>query len=363
MKTYPLLSSALLLASANIYADSACTAPNECVEACPSPCASVLLSTPVHSFEIHAEALYLQPTGSNLHYAAEAIPLPLPSPSWKIHGIDTDYHFGFDVGIRGIFHCANAHLTLDWTHFRSSDSASKQVSSSNMIGPFFEIGPDASAYKKAHGKATFHFDEVDLDYGVFVNIGDRLETNFYSGIGFTCIKQSLHSKFSNFEGTIVRTIKVPSTFSGAGPQLGMNFSYRIANGFHFTGGTTGSLFVGPQKNHTSYEALSPALAPLGITPPNQQSTHVRKKTQVVPGFEGKLGLAYSYVFCNDSMINIEVGYDARVYINAIQSIDIGSEVNTPPVVPDIIGVFARTFRGTLSNFALAGPYLAFDVGF
>jgi hypothetical protein len=352
----------LISASADGYVNNQLNYPPETTEK-PRSNADVFLSHPCHTFEMFGSALLLQPTGSHLHYAAEAVPLPAPSPNWKIHQIDTDYHFGFDVGVRGIFHSTNSDLTLNWEHFHSTDSASKRVSSTNMIGPFFEIGPDASPYKKARGKAIFHFDEVNLDYGILINFGDRLKTTLYSGVSFAYIHQTLFSKFSNFGGTIVRTIKVPSTFHGAGPQLGLDFAYRIVKGFHFVGEAAASLLVGRQKNHTTFKADSPALAPLGITPPNKQKTNVHKKTQVVPGLEGKLGLSYVFTYCEHFMIKLEAGYQAQIYINAIQSIDMGSEVVTPPVVPDTVGVFARTFEQTLSNFALAGPYFTLDVGF
>jgi hypothetical protein len=323
----------------------------------------VFLSSPRHTFEFQFNALFLRPMGSDLHYAAEAVPFPLPSPHWKIYEIETDYHFGFDLGLKGIFHSANTNLILNWEHFHSSDSASKQVSSNNMIGPFFEIGPDASPYKKAHGRAIFHFDEANLDYGIFINFGDRLRMNLFSGITFARIKQALFSKFSSLDGTIVRSIKVPSIFIGAGPQLGLDFAYRIIEGFHFTGEGAVSFLVGPQKNHTTYKALSPALVPLDISPPNEQRTSVHKQTQVVPGIEGRLGLSYVFIFCKHYMIKLEAGYEAQVFIDAVQSVDIGSEVITPPVLPDTVGVFARTFERNLSNFALAGPYFMFNVGF
>jgi hypothetical protein len=323
----------------------------------------VRLFHPRHTFEIQLSALLLQPTGSNLHYAAEAVPLPLPSPHWKIHEIATDYHFGFDVALRGMFHHTNTNLALNWEHFHSTDSAKKTVSSNNMIGPFFEIGPDASPYKKAHGKVSFHFDEVDLTYGIFVNFGNRLRTNFFSGVSFARIEEKRSSKFSNFEGTIVRSIKVPSTFTGAGPQIGLDFCYRIVKGLRFSGDAAVSLLVGTQKNHTKYKALSPALPGVGIVPPNRQKTSVHDTTQVVPGIEGMLGLAYDFTFREHYLIKLEVGYQAQVYIDALQSVDMGSEVITPPVLPDTVGVFARTFEPSLSNFALAGPYFKLIFGF
>jgi hypothetical protein len=149
---------------------------------------------------------------------------------------------------------------------------------------------------------------------------------------------------------------------GIGPQVGVNFLYNLCRGLQLTGEGTASLLVGNLKNHTCYQSVSPALAEVGITPPNVQSTHVRNRTQVVPAFEGRLGIAYSFAFCHCS-VDLDAGYRIWIYLNAIQSVDIGSEVVTPPVVPDTVGVFARTFQRTLSNFALAGPYLTLNIGF
>lgn len=353
MKKHLTLGIVLSLVSANIYGKSEADQSRSSTD--------VFLSSPSHSFEIEGSALYLQPTGSNLHYAAEAQPLPLVTPQWKIHEVGTDYHFGFDVGIRGLFHHTNSTLALVWEHFHSSDSAKRTVPPTDMIGPFFEIGPDSSFFMKAHGHAKFDFDQVNLDYGIFINFGSHLETNVYAGVSGARIAQTISSKFSSLDGTTTRSIKVPSSFLGAGPQLGLDFDYRIVDGFHFSGEAAASIFVGRQKNHTKYRSVSPALAGLGF-PFNPQKTTVHKKTQVVPALEGKLGLSYFYTTCN-FMFKIEAGYQAQVYFNAIQSINIGSEVLLPPILPNTTGVYARTFEPEISNFALAGPYLTIDFGF
>lgn len=364
MKKYLRPSIALLLLATTAYAKQINPSAKKAEPAPPPrPSSDVFLSSPIHTFEVQINALLVQPTGSNLHYAAEAVPLPAPSPHWIIYEIDTDYHFGFDFGLRGIFHSTNTNLTLNWEHLHSTDSTSKQVASDNMIGPFFEIGPDAAPYKQANGKATFHFDAVNLNYGQFINFGDRLQTNLFSGVSFARIKQVLFSRFSSLDGTIVRTIQVPSLFIGFGPQFGFQSSYRIIKGLHFTGQAAASFLVGSKQDHTAYKALSPGLAGLGITPPNKQSTTPQSKIQVIPEIEGKLGLSYVFNFCRHYMIKLEAGYQAQVYIDAIQSIDMGSEVITPPVVPDTVGVFARTFVQTISNFTLAGPYFNLDFGF
>ncbi len=323
----------------------------------------VYLSGPAYCFEIYGTALLLQPTSSNLYYAAEANPLPAPTPNWFIHKIDTDYQWAFDIGIAGVSHCTNSKIALNWEHFRSSDSATKNVGSQNMIGPFFEIGPDAATYKNAHGNVKFHFDEVNLDYGVYTNLGDRLNIDLAAGLGFARIKQTMTSKYYDDTQSTLKIITTPSTFTGAGPEASLDMAYKIVAGFHLTGNAGAGLFVGPQKNNTTYQSWAPSLAGLGITPPNYQTTTVDNKVITVPVLKGKLGLDYDFMIGDSALIRIEAGYQAQVYLNAIQTIDIGSEVVTPPVDPDTVGVYARTFQNVVSNFSLAGPYFKLLVGF
>ncbi len=333
----------------------------------------VFLSSPKYSFEVNFTPFYAQPTTSNLDYAAEAepldnaVPIPAISPNWIIHEVSPHYHFGFDVGIAGIFHGANSMLSLNWERFHSpNDTKSADVGEQNMIGPFFEIGPDASFYKKARGSIHFHFDEINLDYGTFVNFGNRLRMNLFSGVSFARILQHRFVKFSNTANDIVRTLKVPSRFIGAGPQFGIDCTYRIAKGFQFVGNSKASLFVGSFKNKTTFSTSSQALISAGGPNPNVQTTTITNRTGMVPGFEGKLGLAYDFEFSSHYMVKLEAGYQAQIYLNSIRSIDMGSEVALQDIGSSITGatgVYARTFQRTISDFALAGPYFTLDVGF
>lgn len=312
-------------------------------------------------FEIEGTLLYLQPSAANLHYVAEAFPLPLPSPNWQTNDIRPDYHFAFDVGA-SVHTPGSTKASLNYTNFRSKDSATTIAGTNDMVGPFFEIGPDAALYTRAKGRVSFEFDALDVEYGIDVNFGENLHTNFFAGVAGARIKQGLVSWYSNQDGSVSRKIKMPSSFTGAGPEFGVDFSYAFCDGFRLTGGALAALLVGNLKNHTKYDSVSPALIPLGITPPNKQSTHVHNHTGVVPAFEGKLGLAYCFDICN-FLVNLDAGYEVRLYANALQSTDIGSEVNTPPVLPDTIGVYARTFQRHTSNFALAGPYFKLNICF
>jgi hypothetical protein len=315
-------------------------------------------------FEFQFRALIFQPTASNLNYAAQAIPVPLPSPNWSIYDINPNYHFGFDLQASTFIQKKNTRLRVNWLRFNHSDSACHNVpSDQDMVGPFFEIGPDAALYKNAKGSVKFHFNNVNINYSQFINICDNFYANLFAGVSFIRLQQGLFSEFANNENSVVRTICVPTQFTGAGPQLGIDLYYSICNNLFFTSKAAASLLTGKLKNHTIYQALSPALEGLDITPPNTQSTCTEDKTQLVPGFDLQLGLSYFLIMCEAYTLQFEAGYQALLYINPIQSIDMGSEVVTPPVIPDTVGVFARTFRGTLSNFGLAGPYVSIGCAF
>lgn len=323
----------------------------------------VVLAHPDYSFLMEYRALFLQPSGSNLYYAVEADPFPVVSPDWKIHEVHPHYKYGFDLGIAGVFHSTNTKLSLNWEHLHCLDTDHKNVTLEDMVGPFFEIGPNAVPYTRARGHAFFSFDEVSLDYGVTVDFGSRMRTDFFAGISYSKIRQIMHTKLSSGDKNTIRTIRTPSHYSGLGPQLGLDFSYRIYKGLHFIGSGAGSLYYGKLEGYTRYKSGSPALVISGFTPPNKQRTTTSDRMQVVPGLEAELGLNYTFTFKRHWMIALKAGYQTQIYLNAIQSTDIGSEVLNLTPIQASEGVFARTFLRTLSNFALAGPYVGAELAF
>jgi major outer membrane protein len=335
---------------------------------------NVFVDSPFYALDTQFRALFLQPSTNNLYYAAEAFPFnnaiatPLASPRWQIFDLHPDYHFGFDLGLCGVFHSRNSNFAINWEHFKSCTAAAYtvDVSANDMIGPLSSIGPDAALYTRAQGKVTFNFNEVNIHYGQYVNLGLCTQLNVYAGISIAQIKQHLSTIYSGAgsgTGTISRTTFVPSSFMGAGPQAGLDFAYTIARGFNIAGKFTAALLVGTAKNHTAFASTSPVLVALGDPSPNLQRTCVENRVQMIPSFGERLGLAYFCSFCENYMAKIEVGYEAKIFLNAIQSTDISSGVINLKPFGATAGVFARTFARTLGNFSLGGPYIAFNMAF
>ena len=324
----------------------------------------VMLQSPDYTVDLQFRALILQPSSSNLYYAAQAKTLPAQGPRWSIYDLHPKYHFGFDVGATIFCNKRHTNLALNWEHFTSRTCATHTVPvSSDMVGPFFEIGPDASVYSQSAGAVCFGFDTANLTFGHDVQWGEHLHTTIFAGVNASSVRQRLTSVFSNSAETITRSIIAYSKFNGAGPACGINFAYNMVKGLQFTGKFAATVLAGHSYNATNFSSQSPALTALGFNSPNDQSTDVQKRSQVVPALEERLGLAYFFSCCGRYGVKLEVGYEARIYCNAIQSVNMGSEVDNVDVLPASVGVFARTFNRTLSNFALTGPYFAINVTF
>ncbi len=339
-----------------------------CME--PDPCCGV-------SYELYGDILILQPNGSHFYYGAEAIgidpniPLGVLSPNWNILEINPDYHLGFEVGASVLFKNSNINVELNWERVNSNDKDTFVAAdvTGDMVGPLFDIGPNSSAYQVATGKVTSRFDEARLNFGKKFSFCDRLYTNFYAGVDFARIKQTMSSTFSNFADTVSRTISGTSTFTGGGPDVGINYDYRMFDHFFFTGNSAFSLFMGQLKNNNTFTSFSPFVASVGNPVPNIQKTYVKNRAQLVPGFEQKLGFSYQMIWDSVSL-NLEIGYQCQVYINAIQTVDMASGQAVPTdigVIPaDEIpgtGVYALGFARTLSNYILTGPYASLALDF
>jgi hypothetical protein len=369
-----LLSSLFISGISLLSAADNCCPPNPCPPTCPviQKCCPKVSNCCNVSYELYGEVLFLQPNGSNLYYAVEAFPfntaiaIPEVSPNWTTFEISPDYHPAFEIGAKLFFPKSDMNLVANWERIHSQDTEFASIAiSGNMMGPAFDIGPNSAFYTSAKGRALYHFDAANLVVGKTVCFVSGLNANFYAGASFTRIKQSMSSLFKGPGGLTSRLIYSPSLFTGAGPQFGVDLDYKLFGGFSFTGSSNASLYVGQQKNSTTFKSTTPALAFAGIPQPNVQTTTVPSRTQLIPGFEEKMGFAYTAGF-KSWRFSLAAGYQFQIYINAVQSFDMTAPQVLPSLVPGItvdMGVYAVGFERTLSNFILSGPYVTLNLDF
>jgi hypothetical protein len=307
--------------------------------------------SPPHHVEISGSLLFLQPGSGNLEYATLVTPVPLPTPNWANQSISPGFTPAFSVGLRYIPNASND-IRLNWTHLSDSANASVVGSPTQMVGPPFEIGPTASVYQIGHGNVSFAYDSVNLDAGHTFCADCTFQFRVFGGVEVARINQTLQGSFASLDGLTTASNTTNSSFTGAGPRLGLKGEYVVGNFAFFGEGAVAGL-IGISKASIDFSANSTA-AP-GLAQPNNQSLTSPNATQVVPSFQSKLGTTYAFAPNSYGQFKVEAGYQAAIYIDAVNQYAL-SQVAVPPA-PASVGVFLATAEHLHNNFTSQGPYL------
>ncbi len=329
---------------------------------------------PCLDYQLYGEVLFLQPNGSSLCYAVEAIPknYKLPNPlleaNWFAHEISPSYYPAFDIGAKIEFLDMEMCLVLDYE--RLSGGEVQQFNVPNgfaMVGPLFDIGPDAEPYISAKGKAVFRFDMAGLLLEKRLYNNQCWMIDYCVGASFARIKQYMRTQYSSAGGSIARVIKNPSLFLGGGITSGGSFAFRVANHFQIMGSSSISLLMGCMTNRVTYRSYAPSISQAGNPQPTTERTRVPNRSQLVPGFEEKFGFTFDFPISCNGTFSIEAGYLFQIFLNAIQNFDITVIVDASDLTSSGLvftdGYYAQGFQRTLSNFILTGPYLNLNATF
>jgi hypothetical protein len=308
-------------------------------------------SNPINHFEVSGSLLYLQPGSGDLEYATLVSPFPLPTPNWNNQSLRPNFSPAFSFGLRYIPTESND-LQLNWTHLNTGATASVVGSPGQMVGPPFEIGPTASVYQIGHGNVSFEHDSIHVDAGHTFCADCFFQLRVFGGAEVARIKQNLTGTFQSLDGLTSSSNTTESLFTGAGPRLGMIGQYAVGN-FQFFGEAAGAGLIGITQSRINFSATSTALP--GLAQPNNQSLTSPNETQVVPSFDAKFGTAYVFPPSSYGQFKIEVGYQAAVYMNAVNQYAL-TQVAVPPS-PASVGVFLATAQHLQSTFTTQGPYL------
>lgn len=356
-------------------AGCACDLSPSCAASCAPSCAATPLGVFVPNLkpgvQFTASYLQLKPGADNLGFATITTFLPIQNPQWAVQDLNTSYQPGFAVGARQVFACSGKDIQTNWEHLRTSDSSSVTVSdlTTQWISPFSQTGPSTSEnanqvgifhFKAAHGQGNFDYDMVNLDVGQTVNVGMHTQLRLFAGVSWVRLQEQLLSTFYNDPNldpvppviapanTSLRYISLnnTSTFSGVGPRLGLTLFNNLWHGFTFVGQLSGAILTGwMQPAQYSFAGVFE-----DAVDSEQISSH--RVTQVVFASDAKLGLGYSSVLGNGSLLTIESGFKAAIFMNPFATYE--TSTNVLPL--DIGSLSTNSMRHTPSNFTLNGWY-------
>lgn len=319
-------------------------------------------------FEYTLGAAYLKPGASNLNYVIYNNGLPLQSPSWNEKEIQPVYSVGFDLGLRYVLPDeSNQDVNLTWTHLSTRDSTSVTAPAGVFLGPDYQIDPNAIPIRAAQGIAKFKYDVVNLDVGQYLLFGQHAAIRLFGGLSTGFLREDVNAVYTGnvvvgpYQGPFTLNQLVSSNFTGVGPRIGLFADYETDSGFGVLGEAAMSGLIGTQNTKTSYFASSQQLLSVYGQTGNSQYIADEHVYQVIPGFDGKLGLTYKHALGATGTIKIAAGYEAAVYINAISQYLPQTLVDSAPLQTG--GIFVATMSHTLSNYSVQGPFINLSVNY
>lgn len=314
-------------------------------------------------FEFNVSALYLQPIASNFGWSVTTTVLPIPSPNWRVNVIEPDFGAGFNIGARYFLLNPGTDVQLNWSHLNTNDADEVSVDpSSQWVSPFSQTGTPPtqtgqitgiSLLKVGNVRLKFNYDSVHLDMGKYINLGSNLQTRLFTGLNALFLKEEINSTFHGLPNLPIFNFNNTSKYNGIGPRLGLNNTYDIYHSIHLVGQLAGSVLYGKmQPAQYKFTGTSIELILAGINV-NHEGLANPEVNQLVPALDAKLGLSYSYLIKQTSVLTLEIGYMGAVYFDALSSY----ETNTNVIPIDSGSLSTSSAKHTQSNFSVGGPYI------
>jgi hypothetical protein len=308
----------------------------------------------LHRFEVSGSLLFLQPGAGNLEYGTLTNPLPAVSPPWNNQTLKPNFSPAFAVGARYLIDGSND-IAVRWTHLNASTKGSFFASPTQMVGPPYLIGPESLDYKNAYGGVQSTYDSVSLDGGHTFCAECSFQFRVFAGVEFARIRRTLTGTFQSTDGTAYHAYANESSFTGAGPRFGMKSQYALGD-FQFISEVAAAALIGNTESRIDMTTVNGNLAE-----PTNQYLASPKAVQVIPSLNGKLAAAYTFPSSNFGLFQIEAGYRAAVYFNAVSQYSM-TQVPTGLVLPPN-GIYLATAQRFQSNYTDHGPFLTGNLKF
>ena len=303
--------------------------------------------------------MYLRPTNNDLDYVAVIKPTVDSTTNVHLYSVKPGHRLGFRIGMGYIFPNSGNDVQVSWTHFNMSKSASIGINTtgtmfgSSEVPRLFFIGPPERG--AADGHVHFKYNVGDLNVGQYVT-GTRLQARFFAGLRYASISRDFDRSMLDAEKVPIGSIQAygatlidHSEFQGVGPRFGVASRYRITNCFGLVGQVAASVLAG--KISAEHQNAFIVFFTNGPAESATSVNHIDTVHRVVPEFDGKLGLDYTYAY-NTSIFDITAGYQVTHYINAIDRF----RTNTVNDEGDPL-----TFSHKTSSIGFSGPYLSLNL--
>ncbi len=214
------------------------------------------------------------------------------------------WDFGFRAGIGTTFNHDKWDLFLNFTWFRTKNSAATSLHGGMFIAPLIPAPLLNASQAKVHW--NIHFYTLDLDLGRNYFISPRVAFHPYVGLKTAWISQHVRTSSQVFF-PIAESLKTKDRngFWGIGPQLGVEGKWFLDYGFNLFASGGGSILWGDFD--ITHKEVSPAL----LTRREKINLDVH---DVAPMAQFQIGIGYeTNVYHNTYRIEISARYENQYW--------------------------------------------------
>jgi hypothetical protein len=297
-------------------------------------------SVGVWSFGI--EALYVKPANNQFQYGQLNTDTTATIPTFKNKSVSNDHEWGGTVDMTYMFPGSSRDVKLSYTHIDFSNSSNTTVGANQS----FDAGDFNNAFDTegdyAKGSQDTDVDSVDLVFGQWIRIGQRVDLHPFGGLRYADIRTDDKGTYSDVstDPATVSTQKFTSDFQGIGPRVGMDTAVHLGQGFSIVGTMAGSLLIGSNNSKFNVYDATGSIAEQDIYKNGSSTT-------VVPELDARIGVDYMYAFTPETSMNVQLGWQVVNYFDVTDT--------------DAIDAVSPNTVNNSEDFGYQGPYLRLQV--
>lgn len=314
--------------------------------------------------ELGITTLFMTPSSSNLTYLfvdKTLLDASIGHEYNRTFEVSPNENWGFIFDLGFVFPNTSHDVRLNWMAFHSNYDNQHRVNGQDSVATnvyFLPAGTvpmlAATDFVKATAQMNYKLDTLDLTFGQYVNIWERLQVRAFSGLRYARVYNDFVTAYvTNWDtstsvpsaGSFNGDIK--SSFNGLGPILGAKAKVDLGKGLGLVGALDGTLLAG--QIGMSSNQIARVVSDSSLTVYRNALNWETQKI-IGTGFDAKFGLSYDYTCSNGTQLVGELGYQVSQYFDVIKQVKI-----EPPST--LLGTaLIRNLSPEITNFDLSGPY-------
>jgi hypothetical protein len=276
---------------------------------------------------------------------------------------DPEKEWGYTANLGYIFpsHKYDIQASYTWLLSDASTSDSGIVA---ILENYSPVNPTNTG-----ADVNFNFHEAELTLGNYQELTERAMFRFGLGIIFVDIKQETENanttsffpaSFPIPDINIDGTANFKNQFRGLGPKFTLDGHFNLNQYFVLVGGAGISALWG--KSEAKLNANNIATFGDGGTSLPDTNHFESSDHKTIWGLDGNAGLRFEQTLSERFAWNIEAGYQATKYFNALEDGSAAITLRGDNSIPPTVGTATEnvSFEGDYYNF---GPYITLGVDF